>query len=265
MIFAGLRSLCFRHDHAHQVVGLRVFRCDADGVAGMDLGFGERAAAQQQQGEFVGGDEIVGIQRDDAADQRFGGRVLALGLADFVQHTERARPVGGEFQHVEAKAGGGFRGPLALRLDGAFDQGHEMADGVGGRQSGDVQPAAPDGAQAAATAAKQGDGGVHGNSAGWGWYSNGRGGLPGWCRPGGSHDAATVDRMTFGTGPDPGACGLRRDTEALRRSLHSAARGELRRLQLHARGAAMLRQDRPGYRPEYGVGADRRVLPQRAL
>ena len=36
-------------------------------------------------------------------------RAVALGLADFVQHRQRAGTVGGQFQHVEAEPLGGFR------------------------------------------------------------------------------------------------------------------------------------------------------------
>ena len=75
MVFADLRPLRLGQDHAHQVVRLRVRGRDADRVAGVDLGFAEIALAEQQQRQLVGGPEVVGVERDDAADQRLRGRV----------------------------------------------------------------------------------------------------------------------------------------------------------------------------------------------
>ena len=65
VVFADLRPVGLGHDHAHQVMRLWVFRRDAHGVAGMAFGFGQIALAQQDQSELVGGDKIVGIERDD--------------------------------------------------------------------------------------------------------------------------------------------------------------------------------------------------------
>ena len=113
---------------------LRVLRRDAHRVAGMMLGFGQVALAQQDQRQLVGGDEVVGVQRDDAADQRLGGARVALRLADVVQDRQRAGPIGCEFQHIQAEPFGGFVGALAVRLDGALDQRNEMAGGLGRRQ-----------------------------------------------------------------------------------------------------------------------------------
>jgi hypothetical protein len=44
-----------------RIVRLWVFQSDAHGVAGVVLGFGQAAPAQQDQRQFIGGDEIVGI------------------------------------------------------------------------------------------------------------------------------------------------------------------------------------------------------------
>ena len=138
VVFADLRALRLGQDHAHQVVGLRVLRRDADGVAGLDFGLLDGALGQQQQGEFVGGGEVVGVERDDAADQRLGGSVVPLVLADLVQHGQRAGTVGREFQHIEAQAFGGLDGALAVGGDGAFDQRHQMARGFRRRHGGRI-------------------------------------------------------------------------------------------------------------------------------
>ena len=127
-----------------------------------DLGLGQAALAEQDQRQFVGGDKVVGVERDDAADQRLGRARLALGLADFVQHGERARPVGRQFQHVEAEPFGGLVGALAVRLKRALHQRHQVARGGGGRQGAELQVATAHGPQATAAVAQGGDGGVHG-------------------------------------------------------------------------------------------------------
>ena len=75
---------------------------------------------------------------------------FALRLADVVQHGQRAGPIGREFQHVEAKPFGGLVGALAVRLDGALHQRHEVADRLGRRQGLELHAAAADGAKAAA-------------------------------------------------------------------------------------------------------------------
>jgi hypothetical protein len=85
VVFADLRPVGLGQYHAHQVVRLWVFRRDADGVARMVFGFREIAFAQQDQRQLVGGCQVVGIERDNAVDQRVGRLMLALGLADFVQ------------------------------------------------------------------------------------------------------------------------------------------------------------------------------------
>ena len=88
-------------------------------------------------------------------------RRFPLRLADFVQHRQRARPIGGEFEHVEAQPFGGFVGALAMRLDGALDQRHEVADRLGRRQGAELHAAAADRAQAAAAFAERRDGGCN--------------------------------------------------------------------------------------------------------
>ena len=98
------------------------------------LGFGQTALAQQDQRQLVGGDQIVGVQRDDPAEQRLGGLRSALRLADFVEHRQRTRPIGRKFQHVEAEPFRGLGRALSVRPSRTLDQRHEMADGLGRRQ-----------------------------------------------------------------------------------------------------------------------------------
>jgi hypothetical protein len=146
MIFTDLRPVCLCHDHAHQVVGLRVLRCDAHCIAGMMLGFGQAALVEQDQREFVGSDQVVRVQCNDAADQRLGGARVTLRLADIVQDGKCTRPIGRQFQYVQAEALGGFDGALAMRLDRTLDQRHQMTDGLGRRQRVHRQAAATHGA-----------------------------------------------------------------------------------------------------------------------
>ena len=153
VVFADRGPLRLGQDHAHQVVRLRVLRRDADGVAGLDLGFLDGALAQQQQREFVGGGEVVGVERDDTADQRLGRGVFPLVLADLVQHGQRTGTIRGEFQHIQAQAFRGLDGALAVRGDGAFHQRHQVARGFRRRHRGRVHGAAAGGAKPAAAGA----------------------------------------------------------------------------------------------------------------
>ena len=70
-----------------------------------------------------------------------------------VKHRQRARPVGGQFQHIKAQAFGGFDRTLAMRRNRAFDQRHQVTGRFGGRHRRGVHPAAPAGTKAAATRA----------------------------------------------------------------------------------------------------------------
>ena len=150
MIFADLGTLRLGQDHAHQVVRLRVLRGDADGVAGLDLGFLDGAAAKQQERAFVGGGQVVGVEGDDAADERLGGGQVPLVLSDLVQDRQGAGAVGGQFQHVEAQAFGSFDRSLAVGGDGTLHQRDQVAGGFGGRHGRGVHRAAAGGAEAAA-------------------------------------------------------------------------------------------------------------------
>ena len=97
-------------------MGLRIGRRDAHGIAGVNLGFGEIALAQQQQRQLVGGPEIIRIETDDAPDQRFGRSLAVLVFPDLVEHGQRAGPVRREFQHLQAKLFRGVDRALAMGL-----------------------------------------------------------------------------------------------------------------------------------------------------
>ncbi len=148
MIFADLRPFRLRHDHAHQVVRLRVLGRDAHGIAGMMLGFGQAALAKQDQRQLVRGNQVVRVQRDDAADQRLRGAGVTLRLADVVKDRQCARAIGRQFQHVQAQTFGGLIGTLAVRLDGALHERHKVPDGLGRRQGVHLKAATAHGAQA---------------------------------------------------------------------------------------------------------------------
>ena len=65
MVLADLRPLRLGHDHAHEIVRLRVGRGDAHRVAGVDLGLRQRALGEQRQRQRLGRGQIVGIEPHD--------------------------------------------------------------------------------------------------------------------------------------------------------------------------------------------------------
>ena len=61
-MLADLRAMRFGHDHAHQIVRLRVDRRDPDRIAGLDFGLGQRALAEQEERQRLGRGQVVGIE-----------------------------------------------------------------------------------------------------------------------------------------------------------------------------------------------------------
>ncbi len=90
MVLADLGPLRLGHDHAHEIVRLRVGRGDADGVAGVNLGLGQRASGEQRQGEGLGRGQIVRVEPHDPRKQRLRRRRPALAGAKLVQQREAA-------------------------------------------------------------------------------------------------------------------------------------------------------------------------------
>ena len=150
MIFANLRLAALGEHHAHQVVRLRRFRRDADGVAGMIFRLVEAALGKQKKRNLVDRPEVVGVERDQPADQRLRGGRRAGGAAHLEQHGERRGLARGEFQHVERQPFGDLLRALAQRLRRALDQRRQVADRLRRPQRARRHLAATDPPQAAA-------------------------------------------------------------------------------------------------------------------
>jgi hypothetical protein len=132
---------------------LGVFRCETHCVAGVVFGLADGAVAEQQEGGFVGGPEIIGLECDDAADQGGGGGADALRFADFVKDGEGGGAAGSELEDIERQAFGGFRFVGAEGLHGPVLDRDEVAMGFGGAEGGDILFAAAGAAEAAAAGA----------------------------------------------------------------------------------------------------------------
>ena len=92
--------------------------------------------------------KLFGSNATMRRSQCFGRGLLALRLADFVQHGQRTDAIGCLFQDLQAQAFRDVGGALAMGLDRPLDQRHQVATRLRRRQSGDVETATTDGAQA---------------------------------------------------------------------------------------------------------------------
>ena len=72
MMLADLGPLRLGHDHAHEIVRLRVGRGDAHGVPGVMFGLRQRAFGEEHEGERLGHWQIVGIEPHDPLEQCLG-------------------------------------------------------------------------------------------------------------------------------------------------------------------------------------------------
>ena len=123
MIFADLRPLRLGHDHAHEIVRLHVGWRQAHGVAGVDLGFGQRAFAEQERGQRLRRRQIVGIEPHDAIEQRLRrGRVLR-GAADLIKQPQRVEMARKALQKIDQELRGFGRVAGAERCARAVDLG----------------------------------------------------------------------------------------------------------------------------------------------
>lgn len=80
MIFAEPGAIGLGEDHAEEIMRLRMMRRDPRGVAGDGFGLAEGATLKQDQREFVGRLDMVGIERDEALKQFLGRARLAARL-----------------------------------------------------------------------------------------------------------------------------------------------------------------------------------------
>jgi hypothetical protein len=62
VILADLRPMSFGHNHAHQIVRLRVLRRETHGIAGIVLALDEFPFREQQHRQFVRRVEVVRVQ-----------------------------------------------------------------------------------------------------------------------------------------------------------------------------------------------------------
>ena len=85
MVLADLGPLRLGHDHTHEIVRLRIGRRDPDRIARVNFGLRQRALGEQQQGERLGGFEIVRVEPHDPLEQRLRRRRPGLRRAKFIE------------------------------------------------------------------------------------------------------------------------------------------------------------------------------------
>ena len=153
MVLADLRPLRLGHDHAHEVVRLRVGRGDADRVAGVKFGFRQRASGEQRQGERLGRGQIVGIEPHDPRQKRLRRRGPALAAAQLVKQREAADVLWRALEKLDQQPLG-FDG-VVRRQRGAAAADLRRRPWLGPRRR-PVEPAAAVETQAAAAGARRG-------------------------------------------------------------------------------------------------------------
>ena len=84
-----------------QIVRVRIGRRKPHRVAGVDLGLRQRALGEQQRGQDLRGDKIVGIEPHDAREQGLRRRRRVLGAADLIQQPQRVQMAGKPFQKLD--------------------------------------------------------------------------------------------------------------------------------------------------------------------
>ena len=90
MMLADLRAMRLGHDHAHEIVRLRVERRDPHRVAGVMLGLGQRALAEQQKRQRLRRRQMIGIESHDPLQERLGRAPVALRGANVGEQRQRA-------------------------------------------------------------------------------------------------------------------------------------------------------------------------------
>jgi hypothetical protein len=106
MEFADLGPMRLGHDHAHEIVRLRVGGRETHGVARVQLGFGQRALAEQQRGERLRRRQIIGIEPDDPGEQGSRRRHLVLGAAQLIRHPQRLEMARKPLQQIDQEPRG---------------------------------------------------------------------------------------------------------------------------------------------------------------
>ncbi len=151
-MLADLGSLRLGHDHAHEIVRLRVGRGDAHGVPRVMFGLRQRAPGEEHEGERLGHRQIVGIEPHDPLEQRLGRSRPALRDAKLVEQREGADVFRRTLEKFDDE-------PLGLGFGARREGGAGVADlrpRLRPRRS-PVEPATARGAEPAAARARRGD------------------------------------------------------------------------------------------------------------
>jgi len=153
MVFAGLRPVGLGHDHAQEIVRLRILGGDAHTIAGVDFSFGDGALGEQRQGQLVRRPQCIGVELHEAPQQRLGGQAAAVGAADPPQGRERLGLRWRQLQYLVAQPLGLGGSAVALCGDRLLGHRQQRRPRSGGRQYRRVEPATPHGPQPAAAPA----------------------------------------------------------------------------------------------------------------
>jgi len=155
MVFAGLRPIGLGHDHAHQIVRLRIFRGNAHTVAGVGLGLGYCSFGQQRDSQLVRRPQGVGVQLHDTAQQRLGGSVTDIGPADPPPCRQRVGLRWRQLRHLMAQPLGLGDPAVALRLDRALHRRPQRRPRPRRRQRRDIERTPPHGPESAAASGQR--------------------------------------------------------------------------------------------------------------
>ncbi len=90
MVLSDLGPMGLGHDHAHEIVRLRVRWGNPHGVARMVFGFDQRALIEKHQRKRLRRLDIVGVEAHYSGEKRLCGRLPIFSETKLVEHCERA-------------------------------------------------------------------------------------------------------------------------------------------------------------------------------
>jgi len=96
LLLLNVRPLRLRKDHAHQIVRTRMGGRQTYRITGMLFRSGQIAALEQQHRQFLGGIDVVGIDRNEPLEQYHCGLLLTRLTADLIEHPQCARETRGD-------------------------------------------------------------------------------------------------------------------------------------------------------------------------
>jgi hypothetical protein len=79
-----------------------MYRCETHCISRMMFRGGQVASLEQQQRQFLGGVEVIGLDCDEPLQQRQCRLLVTCTPADLIEDPEGTRKTGGYVQHVEA-------------------------------------------------------------------------------------------------------------------------------------------------------------------